>query len=85
MTSKVRSLQKQLTEAQEKAGEPSNSGKHSAAELERVIDAMRKVIDKLQGENDKLKKKRMEAGSSSASKGGDKLLEENKKLKVSDM
>ena len=61
--------------------EPSETNRHSVQELERVISAMWKVIDKLQGENEKLKSKRVEAGLP-VSKGSDKLLEENKKLKV---
>jgi len=77
----VRSLQRQVGELQEeKAQQTSEASRHSVQELERVIGAMRKVIDKLQGENEKLKRKK-EAGVS-VSKGSDKLLEENKKLKV---
>ena len=83
LSSRVKALQKQLSEVQEKAEEAGGSGSHSVIELERVVNAMRKVIDKLQGENEKLKKKRTEAGPlSSTSKSSDKLLEENKKLKV---
>lgn len=53
-------------------------------ELERVITAMRKVIEKLQGENEKLKRRKTSGQSRADGKitatGG--LQEEHRRLKV---
>ena len=55
-------------------------------ELERVITAMRKVIEKLQGDNEKLKRKKVvyesKADGKTTAMAGSSLLEENTKLKV---
>ncbi len=80
-------MQKQLSEP---SPDSSHEGKpqamHSVGELERVINAMKKVIEKLQTENEKLK--RIQGASNPAqikAEGGKKtatLQEENSRLKV---
>lgn len=72
------------------AGDAAGSGR-SVAELERVVSAMRKVVEKLQRENDGLKKtvsrvkkhqqQSQHEGDTSDSTG--KLEAENKRLRVS--
>ena len=56
---------------------------HSVAELERVVAAMRKVVERLQGENSSLKKS-LAAAKTRKNGHTDKatLEEENNKLKV---
>ena len=59
---------------------------HSVAELERVVSAMRKVVERLQAENSSLKKSLTNAKaekSGHTDKTAAVLEEENKKLKVS--
>ena len=58
LSSKVKSLQKQLSESTEHPSPDSRheKGTHSVGELEKVINAMKKVIEKLQTENESLKR-----------------------------
>lgn len=86
LNAKVKSLQKQLAEGHEPHHQESRSNK--VGELERVITAMKKVIEKLQVENENLK--RSNAASTrqaqTRTEAGKKLTtvqEENSRLKVS--
>lgn len=91
LSSKVRSLQKQLSEVAEhpplNAGpEGKSQATHSVEELERVISAMKKVIEKLQVENETLKRNQSASRpAQTRTEGGRKLAalqEENSKMKV---
>lgn len=88
LSTKVKNLQKQLTEGAESSHhEGKVLGDNRVCELERVISAMKKVIEKLQTENDN-QKKILSANSKPPQaklEGGKKLVvlqEENSKLKV---
>ena len=88
LTTKVRSLQRQLADGNERPLEAKSVEGHSVGELEKVITSMKKVIEKLQSENESLKRSTTVSrlAQSKASEGMKKvtsLQEENKKLKAS--
>lgn len=83
-------MQKQLAEGAEPPHEGKSLGDHKVGELEKVIAAMKKVIEKLQTENNNLKKSNTAFSRPTQAKleGGKKLAavqEENSKLKVGRM
>ena len=89
LQSKIKSLQKQVSESGGQAfpdhQEEENSrpvGGHSVVELERVIGAMRKVIEKQQVDNETLKRSNAAARIGQGGKKMALLQEENAKLKV---
>lgn len=91
LSTKVKSLQKQLADGNEHPfphhSEGKSSGGHNnVGELERVIAVMKKVIEKLQTENENLKKSSAAArpapGKTDSGKKLAELQEENSKLKV---
>lgn len=88
LNSKVKSLQRQLAEGNMRPSPSQDEGRtmggHSEADLEKVVSSLKKVIEKLQSENESLRK-----GSAAArpgrTEGGRKmaaLQEENGNLKV---
>ncbi len=86
---RVKSLQRHLAEGNERPLPSQGGGQeggHSVGELEKVITSMRKVIEKLQAENESLKKSsaisRPAQGRTEGGKKVTALQEENSKLKV---
>ncbi len=98
MSAKVKTLQKQVDDAVGNLGGHSTgesrgltAGGHNIEEIERVVTAMRKVIEKLQVEKEGLKEENEGLKRNSKTwqeKGGgalSALQEENKKLKVNEL
>lgn len=88
LNSKVKSLQRQLAEGNVRPP-PSQEeeravGGYSVAELEKVVSSLKKVIERLQSENESLKKSSAvpRPGKAEGGKKTAALLEENNKLKV---
>ena len=89
LNAKVKALQRQLTEDNLRPvpnKEERSVDGHSVGELERVVSSMKKVIEKLQGENESLKRSaassRPAQGRTEEGKRIISLQEENNKLKV---
>ena len=89
LSSKIKSLQKQLSEhpASESSHEP--LANYSVGELEKVVNSMKKVIEKLQMENDTLKRSQAASRPTQTKTEGGKrataLQEENNRLKVTEI
>lgn len=90
LNAKVKSLQRLVSEGNERPPPSHEEGRavggHSVEDLEKVVISLKKVISKLQSENESLKKSSAARPTHSRSEGGKKataLQEENNKLKVS--
>lgn len=88
LNSKMKSLQRQLAEGNERPP-PSQEERqpvegHRVAELEKVVSSLKKVIERLQSENESLKKSSAvpRPGKAEGGKKAAALQEENNNLKV---